>query len=141
MKRSISVIALALMFTACSGSNSETTTTDAPVVAAAETITLSISGMDCDGCVKSVTDALKGVAGVQEVEVSLEEHKAVVKGSALDVTLLAAAVDEKGYGAFPYDPNYTPEEGDHDGHEHGDHDHDHHEGEGHEHSHEEGHNH
>jgi len=36
-----------------------------------QTITLSIEGMTCGGCVKSVTNALNQVAGVQAVDVSL----------------------------------------------------------------------
>lgn len=109
MKRYLSLMALALVLSSCSGSTSETAPADgAPVVQAAETITLSISGMDCDGCKQSVTDALKGVEGVAEVEVSLEENTAVVKGEKLDVVKLAAAVDEAGYGATPFDPNAAP---------------------------------
>lgn len=113
MKRYFSLMALAFVLASCSGASTETAPNEgAPVVQAAETITLSISGMDCDGCVQSVTEALKGVEGVAEVEVSLEEQTAVVKGSTLDVLKLAAAVDEAGYGATPFDPNATPAESD-----------------------------
>jgi len=38
-----------------------------------ETVELKVEGMDCQGCVKSVTRMLSGVAGVQTVDVSLEE--------------------------------------------------------------------
>ena len=38
-----------------------------------ETVELKVEGMDCQGCVKSVSRMLSGVAGVQQVEVSLEE--------------------------------------------------------------------
>ena len=43
-----------------------------------ETVELKVEGMDCQGCVKSVTRMLTGVAGVQTVEVSLEEARARV---------------------------------------------------------------
>jgi len=106
MKNFIPVVALLFTLGACSPQAPEATESmDAPVVQAAETITLSISGMDCDGCVKSVTEALKGVEGVAEVEVSLENHTAVVKGGSLDIMKLAAAIDEAGYGATPFDPD------------------------------------
>jgi copper chaperone len=106
MKKFIPVVALVFALGACSASAPDTTeSTEAPVVQAAETITLSISGMDCDGCVKSVTEALKGVEGVAEVEVSLDNQTATVKGGSLDIMKLAAAVDEAGYGAMPFDPD------------------------------------
>ena len=40
-----------------------------------QTITLNIEGMTCGGCVKSVTNALNQVAGVQSVDVSLDHNK------------------------------------------------------------------
>lgn len=43
-----------------------------------ETIDLKVQGMDCDGCVKSVTRMLSGVPGVQSVDVSLAEARARV---------------------------------------------------------------
>lgn len=43
-----------------------------------ETIELKVEGMDCDGCVKSVTRMLSGVPGVQSVDVSLAEARARV---------------------------------------------------------------
>ncbi len=127
MKKFIPVAALVLALGACTAPAPENTeSTEAPVVQAAETITLSISGMDCDGCVKSVTEAIKGVEGVAEVEVSLENQTAVVKGGSLDIMKLAAAVDEAGYGAMPFDPvaplapvDTTKKHEHTEGHEHG----------------------
>jgi len=43
-----------------------------------ETLEFKVEGMDCDGCVKSVTRMLSGIAGVEQVEVSLAEGKASV---------------------------------------------------------------
>jgi copper chaperone len=43
-----------------------------------ETIELKVEGMDCEGCVKSVTRMLSGVPGVQSVDVSLAEARARV---------------------------------------------------------------
>ena len=43
-----------------------------------ETLEFKVDGMDCDGCVKSVTRMLSGIAGVDKVEVSLAEGKASV---------------------------------------------------------------
>lgn len=60
---------------------------------------LKVDGMNCGHCVKSVTEALAGVAGVKKVvEVSLEKGEAVVEGSA-DAKALIAAVEERGFEA------------------------------------------
>lgn len=127
MKKFIPIAVLLFSLASCTASAPDTNeTTDAPMVQAAETITLSISGMDCDGCVKSVTEAIKGVDGVAEVEVSLENQTATIKGGAIDLMKIAAAVDEAGYGATPFDPDAVVSPADStkkhehgEGHEHG----------------------
>ena len=43
-----------------------------------QTVELKVEGMDCEGCVKSVTRMLSGVPGVEEVDVSLEQARARV---------------------------------------------------------------
>ncbi|MEC4683101.1 MAG: cation transporter [Nitrospirota bacterium] len=58
--------------------------------------TLKISGMTCNHCVMAVSKALKEVAGVEKVEVSLERGEAKVSGSALRERLVAV-VKEEGY--------------------------------------------
>ena len=68
---------------------------------ATQTIELDITGMTCDHCVRSVTNALKEVPGVAEVTVSLEKNEAIVKGDHVDVAALVAAVEEEEYGAAP----------------------------------------
>lgn len=62
------------------------------------TTELNISGMSCGHCVKAVEEALKGVPGVQGVQVDLAGGKATVEGQA-DEQALIAAVTEEGYGA------------------------------------------
>ena len=37
-----------------------------------QTVELKVEGMDCQGCVKSLTRMLSGVPGVSKVDVSLE---------------------------------------------------------------------
>ena len=41
-----------------------------------QTIELKVEGMDCQGCVQSVTRTLNGVPGVEKVDVSLEQARA-----------------------------------------------------------------
>ncbi|MDX2008506.1 MAG: cation transporter [Meiothermus sp.] len=63
-----------------------------------DNIELKVEGMSCGHCKTSVEKALKGVAGVEQVEVFLQEGRAVVKGSA-PIDQLVAAVQEEGYQA------------------------------------------
>jgi len=37
-----------------------------------------VHGMDCDGCVKILTNALKSVRGVSRIEVSLERKRVTI---------------------------------------------------------------
>ena len=57
------------------------------------TTTISIEGMMCAHCQAHVEKALKEVAGVTEVTVSLENKNAVVTGDASVETLKQAVVD------------------------------------------------
>ncbi|OUM93050.1 MAG: hypothetical protein BAA04_02745 [Firmicutes bacterium ZCTH02-B6] len=64
-----------------------------------ETKVLKISGMSCQHCKMAVTNALKGVAGVESVEVDLSEGKATVRFDPAVATdeAMRAAVEEAGY--------------------------------------------
>lgn len=56
--------------------------------------------MTCNGCVKHVDKALRGVPGVSTVEVSLPEKTAkIVHGEATELPALVAAVEAAGYEA------------------------------------------
>ena len=62
------------------------------------TKTLDIEGMMCANCQAHVQKALEGVAGVQQVVVSLEENKATVTADAgVEDKALIDAVTESGY--------------------------------------------
>lgn len=61
-------------------------------------VVLSIEGMMCKHCVKHVEDALKGVSGVNQVEVSLENKNAIVDClDNVEVSSLIEAVVQEGY--------------------------------------------
>ena len=66
-----------------------------------ETALLNIEGMTCQGCVKSVTRTLQGVAGVQDVEVSLDQANARVTydPAKTGVADLKRAVERAGFEA------------------------------------------
>ena len=62
------------------------------------TKTLGIEGMSCGHCVNHVTEALKGVAGVASVSVSLNENKATLEtDDQTNDDALRHAVEEAGY--------------------------------------------
>jgi copper chaperone len=66
-----------------------------------ETVDLKVEGMDCEGCVKSVTRMLAGVPGVEKVNVSLAEGKASVTydPAKSDLAQFRRAVERAGYKA------------------------------------------
>ena len=70
-------------------------------IAGMETVDLKVEGMDCQGCVKSVTRMLSGVSGVQKVDVSLEEGRATVTydPAKSNVAEMKRAVERAGYKA------------------------------------------
>jgi copper chaperone CopZ len=62
--------------------------------------TLRITGMTCNNCVRHVDKALRAVAGVTAVEVSLPDQTAkIVHADTTEVPLLVSAVESAGYDA------------------------------------------
>ena len=66
-----------------------------------ETVELKVEGMDCEGCVKSVTRMLSGVPGVQNVKVSLADANAKVTydPAKTGIEQMKKAVQRAGYKA------------------------------------------
>ena len=61
-------------------------------------VRLSVLGMRCAGCVKTVQDALREVEGVESAVVNFADHSATVCGG-IDVEVLRAALRTAGYDA------------------------------------------
>ena len=61
---------------------------------------LKVTGMTCGGCTANVTQALKAVAGVQDVKVSLSAGEATVQFDERQASsdTLRSAVKRAGYG-------------------------------------------
>ncbi len=61
---------------------------------------LSVTGMTCGNCVKHVTEALRTLPGVTQVDVALHEGRATIEhdGRASSDSMIAA-VQEEGYQA------------------------------------------
>ncbi len=63
-----------------------------------KTTIFTVTGMTCDNCVHHVTEAVKGVTGVTDVDVSLKKKSATVQGD-FDAVAVIAAIEEEGYDA------------------------------------------
>lgn len=64
----------------------------------ATTTVYTVSGMTCGHCVKSVTEEVGAIDGVQKVDVVLETGAVTVTSAGpLSVEAVKAAVDEAGY--------------------------------------------
>jgi copper chaperone len=65
------------------------------------TATLKVTGMSCDHCVRSVTQALENTTGVLNASVDLEGARATVEydEKRTDPRALASAVMDEGYTA------------------------------------------
>ena len=64
-------------------------------------IQLKVTGMHCGGCVKSVTRVLSELAGVQKVDVSLEQESAQITFDPQQVqpAALIEAIEDAGFDA------------------------------------------
>ena len=65
-----------------------------------ENITINIKGMHCQGCVKTVSNALSNIKGVKAVIVSLENKNALISFEGeIKKEDLISAVNELGFEA------------------------------------------
>lgn len=62
------------------------------------TITLTVTGMSCEHCEQTVTEALESIEGVTSATADNEANEAVVEGNA-PIDDLVAAVEDAGYEA------------------------------------------
>ena len=58
-----------------------------------------VTGMNCSHCTNSVDRAVREMPGVTDVQVNLEEGRAVVHGSNLDASVIIAAIEGLGFKA------------------------------------------
>src|SRR5260221_9101402 len=73
---------------------------------------LAVSGMNCNDCVRHVTQALQSVSGVRNAAVSLETNRAIVSWDSdarPDIQALILAVERAGYGARAVGTEQWPE--------------------------------
>lgn len=58
---------------------------------------LTVEGMSCNSCVRHVDQALRKLQGVSDVEVNLEEGKALVTHEGVAVQTMQQALEDAGY--------------------------------------------
>ena len=58
-------------------------------------IRVSVEGMSCEHCVRSVQEALESLEGIASVSVSLEDGAALVEGQVSDDAIRAAFEEEE----------------------------------------------
>jgi copper chaperone CopZ len=62
-----------------------------------ETVSYTVPGIHCAHCEAALKRELEPVAGVESVDVDLEQKRVSVQGTSLDDAALRAAIDEAGY--------------------------------------------
>jgi copper chaperone len=60
-------------------------------------LTLKVPDMSCGHCVSSVSDAVRGLPGVADVNVDLESKLVEVDGDGVDVVPVEQAIRDAGY--------------------------------------------
>ncbi len=56
-----------------------------------------VNNVKCDGCVSTIRQGLSGIAGVNEVAVTIQDGEVAVSGDKLDRGALAAKLGQLGY--------------------------------------------
>jgi copper ion binding protein len=108
MKKIYFIFLAALLMAACGTSTEKHTESEAASVTispdAVQTIQISVSGMTCEGCVRSVKAAVAQLPGVQDVEVTLRDSSAIVSfdTTLVGFTQMQEAINDKGYKAIDY---------------------------------------
>ena len=60
-------------------------------------LTYAVPGISCGHCRTAITAEVSQVAGVESVEVDLDEKRVAVAGAGIDDAAIRAAIDEAGY--------------------------------------------
>jgi len=104
---SVILITLLVFFIGCSGSNSKNqqvnniVTKSKSVITNSKSVELPVEGMSCMACVAKVKNALSGIEGLDDINVSLENNNATFRYNPQKTSLakIKQAIDESGYKA------------------------------------------
>lgn len=109
MKYLSSILIILFLAAACNSPQTEQASTDnnesTEKVATIEIVVINVSGMHCEGCEKTISDALSALEGVQDARASFTEEQAKVKYDPAIVSIeeFTAAIEDKGYGVGDYE--------------------------------------
>ena len=109
MKHLSSILIILFLAAACNSPQTEQASTDnnesTEKVATIEIVVINVSGMHCEGCEKTISDALSALEGVQDARASFTEEQAKVKYDPAIVSIeeFTAAIEDKGYGVGDYE--------------------------------------
>jgi copper chaperone CopZ len=70
-----------------------------------DSLQLTVTGMTCDHCKASVTEALQACTGVGEVSVDLKKGVVSVSGGDLQTDELIIAIEKAGFSVSPQTPS------------------------------------
>lgn len=76
-----------------------------------ETREFAVEGMACEGCVSTITSALKAVPGVTSVEVSLKDKKATVLAAGVPSQTIEDTISKAGYKGHLITAAHSPGSG------------------------------
>lgn len=100
MKKSLFfILAIAIFFACNTQSKQNTERSDENSAIELTQTTVNIGGMHCDMCVASVEKGVKGLEGIENVVVSLNDSNAVVKYNAQAVSIeeIEKTIEKRGY--------------------------------------------
>ena len=109
MKHLSSILIILFLAVACNSPQTDQESTDnnesTEKVATVEIVVINVSGMHCEGCEKTITDALTALESVKGVRVSFLEEQAKVKYDPTKVSIeeFKAAIEDNGYGVVDYE--------------------------------------
>lgn len=106
MKKLSFLILLIIFIVACNnsptGDQNQTTNTEelSPQEGVIEVAIFDVSGMHCESCVNTITEALNAMEGISATKVSLETEQAKIKFEPAKVSIeeVKTVIEGKGYG-------------------------------------------
>lgn len=101
MKKMLSVMGMAIVMASFVPTGSGDAAPPAAKVTASQTASVHVEGMRCEKCVARLTEALRKIAGVQDVQVSLTDKKAVIRFDprVTNSTNIVNVINDLGYEA------------------------------------------
>ncbi|NQT76069.1 MAG: heavy-metal-associated domain-containing protein [Bacteroidetes bacterium] len=109
MKHLSSILIILFLAAACNSPQTEQTGTDnnesTEKIASVEIAIINVSGMHCEGCEKTISDALSTLEGVKDARASFLEEQAKVKYDPAKVGIkeFTASIEDIGYSVSAYE--------------------------------------